>query len=392
MVPLQSGLQKLNNMRVAGLFAGIGGFELGLSRAGHESAVLSEIHAPACQVLRTHFPNADLLGDVQAIKSLPSDVDLLVAGFPCQDLSQAGLTEGVSGARSGLVGEIMRLAKKSKPQWIILENVPFMLHLNKGEAIRMITKNLQELGYKWAWRVVDTFGFGLPQRRERVFIVASRDFDPATVLLVDDNPLSRPKSLIGKRAHGFYWTEGRLGLGWAPDAIPTLKSGSSIGIPSPPAVLLPEGSIVKPDIRDAERLQGFRSNWTKPAEEVGRASSRWGLVGNAVSVPVATWLGRRLAKPKTYDTARDQPLDWNRSLPRAARWTGKTAHAVAISQDPIGKAPSSLVEFLKWQGSPLSYRAASSFLDRTKRSSLRFQPGFIDAVANYVGSIEPKVA
>jgi DNA (cytosine-5)-methyltransferase 1 len=74
-------------------------------------------------------------------------------------------------------------------------------------------------------------------------------------------------------------------LGWAPDAVPTLKNGSTIGIPSQPAILFPNGAIVKPDIRDGERLQGFIADWTKPAEDVAKASKRWGLVGSAVSVP-----------------------------------------------------------------------------------------------------------
>src|SRR5690606_19679397 len=96
---------------------------------------------------------------------------------------------------------------------------------------------------------------------------------------------------------GFYWTEGLRGLGWAVNAVPTLKGGSSIGIPSPPAIVLPDGRVVTPDIRDAERLQGFPADWTKVAETVARRSARWRLVGNAVSVPAADWIGKRLLKP-----------------------------------------------------------------------------------------------
>ena len=81
------------------------------------------------------------------------------------------------------------------------------------------------------------------------------------------------------------------------NAIPTLKGGSTVGVPSPPAIWLPDGRFVTPDIRDAERLQGFAVDWTRPAETVRRRSFRWKLVGNAVSVPVAKWVGDRLAKP-----------------------------------------------------------------------------------------------
>ena len=96
-------------------------------------------------------------------------------------------------------------------------------------------------------------------------------------------------------ACGFYWTEGIRGLGWAVDAVPTLKGGSTIGIPSPPAMVFPLGLVGKPDVRDAERMQGFVADWTQPAESVVRAGHRWHLVGNAVTVDVATWIGERLA-------------------------------------------------------------------------------------------------
>ena len=123
-------------------------------------------------------------------------------------------------------------------------------------------------------------------------------------MLGDDNPIVRPRSDIGRRSHGFYWTEGLGGLGWAVDSVPTLKNGSTIGIPSQPAVLLPDGRIVKPSIRDGERLQGFDAGWTEPAESVARSSARWSLVGSAVSVPVAQWVGERIVDPALYDVGR----------------------------------------------------------------------------------------
>ena len=95
-------------------------------------------------------------------------------------------------------------------------------------------------------------------------------------------------------ACGFYWTEGIRGLGWAFDAIPTLKGGSTVGIPSPPAIILPDGIIVKLNIQDAERIQGFEAGWTQPAELVARPGMRWKLVGNAVTVGAAEWIGRRI--------------------------------------------------------------------------------------------------
>jgi DNA (cytosine-5)-methyltransferase 1 len=367
-------------MKVAGLFAGIGGLESGLAQAGHEAVLLSEILPAARAVLSAQFPHVDLLGDVRQIGSLPADVEIVTAGFPCQDLSQAGLARGLDGDRSGLVGEVFRLAKDASPRWIVLENVPFMLQLRRGDAMRRIVNELEAQGYRWAWRVVDTFGFGLPQRRERVILVASKTDDPAEVLFSDEMPLARPATAVGQIAHGFYWTEGRGGLGWAPDAIPTLKNGSAVGIPSPPAILLPDGRVIKPDIRDAEKLQGFPSNWTAPAETVGRASARWALAGSAVSTPVAKWLGSRLAEPGNFATKRDRPFTAEARLPRAARFDGRDRHAVEISPDPLGIRPPHLAEFLDHEGVLLSPRATAGFLSRTYVAKLRFAPGFIDAV------------
>jgi len=374
-------------MKVVGLFAGIGGFEVGLGQAGHEAVLLSEILPAARAVLSERLPRAELHGDVQELRALPGEADVIVAGFPCQDLSQAGLTKGLDGDRSGLVGEVFRLASTGSPRWIVLENVPFMLQLRKGDAIRRIVDAFEDIGYRWAWRVVDTFGFGLPQRRERVILVASKTEDPAAALLADDAILPRPPTAIGRVAHGFYWTEGRGGLGWAPDAVPTLKNGSSVGIPSPPAVLMPDGRIIKPEIRDAERLQGFPVDWTSPAANVGRSSARWGLVGSAVSVPVARWIGGRLAWPGVYDRARDRSFADRNTLPRAARFDGRRRHAVEIGSDPIALRAPHLHSFLEHEGVLLSERATAGFLGRTAGAKLRFAPGFITAVHAHLRSV-----
>ena len=116
---------------------------------------------------------------------------------------------------------------------------------------------------------------GLPQRRERVYLLASKEGDPRDVLFVDDEGEPSPPDPATWRsmACGFYWTEGLRGLGWAYDAVPTLKGGSTIGIPSPPAIVLPSGQIVLPDIRDAERMQGLEVDWTQPAETVRNPSA-----------------------------------------------------------------------------------------------------------------------
>ena len=109
-------------------------------------------------------------------------------------------------------------------------DVPFMLRLDKGRAIRRITHQLSHLGWHWAYRTLDTMAFGLPQRRRRVFLIASRTEDPRPVLLQGDARETSVEQHAGT-ACGFYWTEGHRGLGWAIDAIPPLKGGSGLAIP-----------------------------------------------------------------------------------------------------------------------------------------------------------------
>jgi len=326
-----------DGLRVVGLFAGIGGVERGLALAGHTTELLCEIMEPAQAVLRDKFPDIPIHPDVRTLKTLP-DAELVTAGFPCQDLSQAGKTAGINGRQSGLVAEVFRLLQKASVRWLLLENVPFMLQLSRGEAMRYLTAALHEQGYNWAYRIVDTRSFGLPQRRQRVLLLASKTEDPREILLVDDagDPGEPDRTTMNGASYGFYWTEGIRGLGWAVDAVPTLKGGSTVGIPSAPAILLPSGEIVTPDIRDAERLQGFPADWTAAATRTrgnSRNGPRWKLVGNAVSVPVARWFGQCLVRPRTYRSDRDRPHTVGGPWTQAA-WCmrGGTIHVADVSR------------------------------------------------------------
>ncbi len=362
--------------RMAGLFAGIGGLELGLVRGGHQTTLLCEVDPSARSVLDAHFPELPKHDDIRTLKGLPKNVDLLAAGFPCQDLSQAGMTAGIGGTRSGLIGEVFRLLRKQAIPWVVLENVPFMLQLGRGRALEVIVGGLEELNYRWAYRVVDTLAFGIPQRRERVFLVASLDGDPRRVLFADDAGASVRIPPSPDLAFGFYWTEGTRGLGAAIDSVPTLKGGSTIGIPSPPGVLLPGGGLVTPRIEDAERLQGFEAGWTEAAERVGRRSHRWKLVGNAVTVAVAAWLGERLAVPGTYDASWDPPIPRRSRWPLAAWSMGQGRFAAEVSTWPVSRPRPRLHEFLV-NPSPLSAKATAGFWSRLAASSLR-RPKWFD--------------
>jgi DNA (cytosine-5)-methyltransferase 1 len=373
---------------VAGLFAGIGGIELGLRRAGHESRLLCELDPGASAVLADRFPGVELHGDVRSLLTLARDVELLTAGFPCQDLSQAGRTAGIAGARSGLVHEVFRLLEKCKVPWLLLENVPFMLQLARGEALGVIIDELERLGYRWAYRVVNSQAFGLPQRRLRVFLVAALTGDPRTVLFADEAGPPLPLDSSQKRACGFYWTEGIRGLGWAEDGIPTLKGGSTIGIPSPPAIVLQTGQIVKPDIRDAERMQGFEADWTLPALQAARRGHRWKLVGNAVSVDVAHWIGRRLRQPGALAVPMGERLDIGSTWPKAACNVGAGRHRVLASEWPVRIRGVALHQFLQYEPEPLSIRATAGFLRRTDVSSLHFPDGFLATVREHLATME----
>lgn len=400
-------------LRVAGLFAGIGGIELGLHRAGHQTVQLCEIDLAARAVLTARFldpasshfapalENASIDSDVADIE-FADGVQLVAAGFPCTDLSQVGRTAGIGGKNSGLIQHLFahldaQANRLGNLEWLLLENVPFMLQLDRGAGMRYLVEHLEARGFRWAYRVVDSQAFGLPQRRQRVIVLASRTEDPREVLLVDDQApikrLRRPDTAIG-----FYWTEGNRGLGWAIDAVPTLKGGSALGIASPPAVWLPDGRIVTPTIEVAERLQGFPRGWTASAQGVSHArNARWKLVGNAVTVPMAAWVGSRLRAPGQYVGGEDDELvdvglhPW----PRAAWGGGGKVYRAQVGTWPLRRPyREGLVRFMRDQCAPLSERATIGFLLRLLDSGLsqRHDEAFVGALAaHYLGqSGDPK--
>ena len=370
-------------LTAVGLFAGIGGVEEGLRRSGAaEAELLVDNWAPAHEVLRARFPDAKLESDVAELDSLPG-VDLLTAGFPCTDLSQAGRTAGISGKASGLVSHVFRLLDQADPTWLVFENVRNMLVLDSGRAMRYLVDELEVRHYRWAYRLVDSRSTGVPQRRQRVIMVASRTENPAEVLLTDDAG-ERPESHYRDDAYGFYWTEGLRGLGWAQDAVPTLKGGSSVGIPSPPAIWVPGAPLgrrlVTPLIEDAEALQGFDRGWTEAAD-LGRSNGpRWKLVGNAVTTGVSTWLGNRLNAPRTHDRL-ELARAANERWPLAAWGERGQVHASPVSPWPVHQPYQHLTEVVNTDTArAMSHRAVAGFHSRMERSTLRFDAAFREDV------------
>lgn len=344
--------------------------ELGFQRAGIETALSCEWWEPAASTLRRRF-EAPVVGDIRELESLPA-VDVVTAGFPCTDLSQVGRTAGIEGEESGLVREVFRLVLENPPRWLVLENVPNMLTLHRGRAIEVITDWFEEHGWNWAYRVVDSRHMGVAQRRRRVLVVASQTEDPRRVLFADEagSPVDKKTEAT---AYGFYWTEGNRGVGWAPEAVPTLKGGSKLGIPSPPAVWVPgagEGlRIVRPDIRAAERLQGFPPGWT---DHVQREGHRWKLVGNAVTVDVAGWVGARLLEPGDVVEVERAPLAGLKRWPSAAAGVRGQKERWRLSERPLCVDREMVSTVLEEHGRhPLSRKATAGFAKRLAASSLR---------------------
>lgn len=159
-------------MRFGSLFAGIGGFDLGLERAGMTCAWQCEADPKARAVLRRHWPDVPIYEDVREMRGGDVEaVDLVCGGFPCQDISVAGRRAGLAGKRSGLFYEFVRLARELAPRWILLENVPSLLSSNGGRDMGAVLGALGQLGYGWTYRVLDSQYFGVAQRRSRVFLV-----------------------------------------------------------------------------------------------------------------------------------------------------------------------------------------------------------------------------
>lgn len=368
-------------MSVTGLFSGIGGFELAFQRAGFESELLVEIDPSAASVLKARFPEAELRGDVLDLKELPASTTIVTAGFPCQNLSMAGDKSGISGPKSGIVQKMFDLIERSRVPTVVFENVYFMLQLDSGKAMEWMVSRFEELGYAWAYRVLDSMGFGLPQRRRRVYFVASLEFDPRSVLFADDKARSETPVMDLTQPLGFYWTEGRSGIGLTVDAIPPLKVGSSLGIVSPPAVLFPDGEVLIPSISACEQLQGYLTGWTEPADFDGsKRNSRWRLVGNAVSVPVAQWVAERMKTPGKILEFPRVPDGTRRSWPDAAWNVGEGRVDVMAGDQPACVRRPSINELRDPTWSRLSERALSGFIGRAAAGKLQTPEGFLDAL------------
>ena len=164
-------------MKYFSTFSGIGGFELGIMASNAyqpECVGYSEIDKYAIQIYEKHFRHKNY-GDITTIKAeeLP-DFDLLVGGFPCPSWSIAGKRKGFEDLRGQLVFDIIRILRGKKPKMFLLENVKGILSHDKGNSMEVICEELCESGYAIDFEVLNSKNFGVPQNRERVFIVGKR--------------------------------------------------------------------------------------------------------------------------------------------------------------------------------------------------------------------------
>ncbi|KJK05896.1 cytosine methyltransferase [Burkholderiaceae bacterium 16] len=268
---------------IGSLFAGIGGFDLGFERAGFVTAWQVEIN-PLCRaVLEDRFPHAQRYEDVRACGAhnlVP--VDVIVGGFPCQDLSTMGRQRGLDGARSGLFYEVARILTELRPKWVVLENVTGLLSCRDGEDFQAVISSLAECGYVGFWRVLDARFFGVTTKRRRVFMVAGLGRNPPFELLADAGPVDA----VHRQAEEEQ-AEGGLD-GWA---YPTLCAGNA------PAQIAISGS----------GLVFAEHGWGQMVERAG-AIERDGIckgldaanlaeaqaAGNAVVPQVAEWVAGHL--------------------------------------------------------------------------------------------------
>lgn len=312
------------------LFCGIGGIRLGMESAGFKCVFSSDIDKE-CQVTYKANFGEKPEGDIKEIEaeSIPYH-DILCAGFPCQPFSISGKQKGFEDTRGTLFFEICRIIEKKNPKIIFLENVQHLVHHDKGKTLATISEKLETLGYIVRWKVLNGSNFGLPQNRERIIIIGSKNkpFDFSRiklqqhVKLIDfldkqgdfdflkeseysliENPKEQPKSgliFAGYRNKSIRkvgvrpGTENLSRVHKQPNRIyssfgvhPTLPSQESAGRFF---ILTPEGSVRKLTINECWRIMGFPEDFKKPSP----VGVQYKQLGNSVCVPMISAVAKEI--------------------------------------------------------------------------------------------------
>jgi DNA (cytosine-5)-methyltransferase 1 len=287
------------NLTAASFFTGAGGFDLGFEQAGIEIVFQCEIDKYACQLLNNKYPNTYKANDISNLHptAIPP-ADIYFGGFPCQDASVAGARKGLSGDKTGLFFQFVRLIKANQPQWICLENVPGILSSGGRNDFKLIVETLAQCGYHCSWRTLDSQYFGVPQRRRRVFLVGCLgNWRGGAEVLFESSIESKNVSQSEKNR-----TDVSNEIGDRPIAVETQylasdarklhyweQTGTLCASESGYGLLIGEELRFTTPV-ECERLMGFPDNWTAGFSD----RQRYKMTGNAVAVPVAKFLGKRI--------------------------------------------------------------------------------------------------
>ena len=286
------------------LFAGIGGFRLGMERAGHECIGSCEWDKYARETYKTNFGSYPEYNDAKDLhpQSLPY-FDVLCAGFPCQAFSIAGKRMGFEDTRGTIFFEIARIAKEKRPPYLFLENVKGLLNHDKGRTFDTIISTLDEMGYDAEWQVLNSKYF-VPQNRERVFIVGhlrgERTRQVFPIGEISELCINKKKSTVARTLSGGAHSGGHH----SQMSILLMLSNTKGNIKQRLQkrdntwTLDCTGSYfaIKDDAKfrrftpvECERLQGFPDNWT-----IGSNTQRYKQCGNAVTVDVVEYIAKEL--------------------------------------------------------------------------------------------------
>jgi DNA (cytosine-5)-methyltransferase 1 len=278
------------------LFAGVGGFDRGFEAAGMDCVGQVELSLNCRNVLQRHWPDVPKWSDIKEVKGEQfGSTDILVGGFPCQDYSVAGKGAGLAGDRGALWWEFHRLVASRRPRWVVGENVAGLTNEEHRSSLRTIIGSLVQLGYGVVWRIFDARYFGVPQQRRRIFIVGHIGNRPRPEVLALAEGCGG--HLERHRQEGHIRASVASGRPWIASwpTAPTLeadRSGPASQSWKFHAAAFNESAVRRLTPVECERLQGFPDDWTTGESD----RQRYRMMGNAVAVPVAEWLGNQIVK------------------------------------------------------------------------------------------------
>lgn len=289
--------------RIASFFAGIGGFDLAFEQSGFVPKFHCEIQEYCQSVLRHHWPDVPLVSDINDVSAAEiPECEVWCGGFPCQDVSVARGwlgRDGLRGRNTGLFYPFASLVKQNLPKVVVMENVTGLLNSHEGRDFSVVLRSFAELGYGVAWRVLNTRYFGAPQSRPRVYICAWHgSADRAFRVLFEKGGMTFPEQQrLGFMRESICERTGAR----VPHVAFCLAatSGRHTGTDWSRSYVAYEKDVRRLTPTECERIQGFPQNWTKPSSTFRATadridSLRYHAIGNAVSVPVAKWVARRV--------------------------------------------------------------------------------------------------